>query len=83
MVDLSKGGEPWASSLPTGFNYGDGAPDRARWEADARQPFRLECAPSFRCTSRLLDSGALAFFLPLPACAAATAALRFGASPLY
>ena len=51
MVDLSKGGEPWASSLPTGFNYGDGAPDRARWEADARQPFRLECA----------------FFLPLTA----------------
>lgn len=41
MVDLAAAGEPWASSLATGFQYGDGAPDRAKWEASARQPYRV------------------------------------------
>jgi|EP01043_Picozoa_sp_COSAG02_P041316 hypothetical protein len=41
MVELAAAGEPWASSLPTGFQYGEGAPDRAKWEATARQPYVL------------------------------------------
>ena len=42
MVDLAAAGEPWAASLATGFQFGDGAPDRAKWEASARQPLRVE-----------------------------------------